>query len=95
MAAASWRPSSAPGDRGTHRDGQQRSSKRREGVGATRGGEGKQEVERQQQHSSGRGGCTAPAAEEAEEQSVPEEEEERGGVRGTHLEKQKSLGTLQ
>jgi hypothetical protein len=53
MAAASWRPGSAPGDRGTRRDGQQRGGERREGVGATRGGEGKQEVVRQQQHSGG------------------------------------------
>jgi hypothetical protein len=46
MAAASWRPGNAPGDRGVRRDGQHRGGERREGVVATRGGEGKQEVVR-------------------------------------------------
>jgi hypothetical protein len=82
IAVAGWRPGSAPTGRGTRRDGQQTGGKRREGVGATRGGEGKQEVVRQQQHSGGR-----------EEQRVPEEEEERG-VRRICLQKQESPGTL-
>jgi hypothetical protein len=79
MAAAGWRPGSAPSGRGTHRDSQQRGGERREGVGATRGGEGKQEVVRQQQHSGGRGVLCAGGR---EEQRVPEEEEEKRGGGG-------------
>jgi hypothetical protein len=78
--------------------GQQGRARAAAGVQVTRGGGWKQEVVLevlQRAAQRWQGACSAPAAEEAEEQSVPEEEEERGGVRGTHLEKQKSLGTLQ
>jgi hypothetical protein len=86
MAAASWRPSSAPGSRGTRRDGQQR------GGDAWRRGEA----------GGGSGGAAAAAqrrqgvlcAGGREEQKVLEEEEGGGGgFRGTNLEKQKIQGT--
>jgi hypothetical protein len=82
MAVASWRPSSTPSDRGTCKDGQHRSGEQREGVGATRGGEGKQEVERQQQHSGGRGGVLHRRQRRQRSRACQRKKKRGGGPRG-------------
>jgi hypothetical protein len=95
-AAASCRPGSAPGCRGARRNGQQRDGERREDVGATHGGEGKQEVLR---GGAAEGGTTAAWAALCagcrEEQQGCQRKKKRGGVRGTGLQITKILGAYQ
>jgi hypothetical protein len=82
-AAASCRPGSAPGGRGTRRNSQQRDGERREDVGATRGGMGKQEVSR---GGAAAGGTAAAGAALCagcrEEQQGCQRKKKRGGGPG-------------
>jgi hypothetical protein len=89
MAAARWRRQSRRAVLGQEQSGVAREGRaRREGVraalklGATRGGEGKQEVEQQQQHSGGRGGVLRRRQRKQRSRACQRKKKERRGSEG-------------
>jgi hypothetical protein len=84
-ATVRWRPSRAPGSRGTRKWGQQGGERGQGQGGDDAWEEGEQDVDGGGLHSGGRGSCTGGRAGEAEEQRGLRGKR-RGKVQGAHVE---------